>query len=60
MGDSVEYYVTGAKKRVVVADNCVLYEGKEPETRNENIEFYLDKLNQLYAKFVAAIEGAHE
>ncbi|MBP5639451.1 MAG: hypothetical protein J6X55_08225 [Victivallales bacterium] len=60
MGDSVEYYVTGAKKRVVVADNCVLYEGKEPETRNENIEFYLDKLNQLYAKFVAAVDGDHE
>ena len=56
MGEAVEYYVTGVKKRVVVADNCAFYDGKEPETRLENIEFYLDKLNQLYAKFIETIQ----
>ena len=56
MGDAVEYYVTGVKKRVVVAENCAFYDGKEPETRLENIEFYLDKLNQLYAKFIETIQ----
>ncbi len=56
-GDSVQFYVTGTRRKCAVVDNCRLYEGVEPETRDENTAYYLDKLGQLKAKFDEALPG---
>lgn len=50
-GDSVEFYVTGDKKNVSVVGNARLLEENDGTTRDENIPYYLDKLDQLRAKF---------
>ncbi len=51
-GDSVEFYVTGNKKNVSITDNSkLLAEGKE-DNRDENVEFYLNRLRQLRDKLV--------
>jgi len=50
-GDQVSYYVTGDGKRVSVYDNCKLVADFDPARRDENIEYYLDKLRLLYKKF---------
>ena len=49
-GDQISYYVTGDGKRVSVYDNCKLVSEFNPSRRDENIEYYLDKLRSLYKK----------
>ncbi len=49
-GDQVSFYVTGTKKNVSVVDNsCLLKDA--PAGRDENIAYYLAKLDELYKKF---------
>jgi len=56
-GDQVTYYVTGDGKRVSVYDNCKLATDFNPARRDENIDYYLDKLKSLYKKFVEMLAG---
>jgi DNA polymerase elongation subunit (family B) len=49
-GDQVSYYITGDKKRVAVVDSsCLLADA--PEHRNDNVAYYMNKLEELYKKF---------
>ncbi|OGV41805.1 MAG: hypothetical protein A2X48_13520 [Lentisphaerae bacterium GWF2_49_21] len=49
-GDQISFYVTGTKKNVSVVDNsCLLKDA--PTTRDENVLYYLAKLDDLYKKF---------
>jgi DNA polymerase I len=50
-GDRISYYVTGDGKRVSVYENCKLVSEFDPARRDENVEYYLDKLKSLYKKF---------
>jgi len=56
-GDQISYYVTGDGKRVSVYENCKLVEDFDPARRDENIDYYLDKLKALYKKFAAMLAG---
>jgi DNA polymerase elongation subunit (family B) len=56
-GDQITYYVTGDGKRVSVYDNCKLAADFNPARRDENIDYYLDKLKALYKKFAAMLVG---
>ena len=55
-GDQITYYVTGDGKRVSVYDNCKLASDFNPARRDENIDYYLDKLKSLYKKFAAMLQ----
>ncbi|OGV58452.1 MAG: hypothetical protein A2X45_17710 [Lentisphaerae bacterium GWF2_50_93] len=49
-GDQISFYVTGTKKNASVVDNsCLLRDA--PAIRDENIPYYLAKLDELYKKF---------
>ncbi len=49
-GDPVTYYITGEKPKVAVVDNaCLLADA--PAQRNENIAWYLAKVNELEKNF---------
>ena len=50
-GDQVTFYITGAKKRVSVVDNAKLLSEADESIRDENVEYYLDKLEELKKKF---------
>ncbi|MDR0933098.1 MAG: ribonuclease H-like domain-containing protein [Victivallales bacterium] len=50
-GDQVTYYLTGVKKKVSVVDNAKLLSDAPTEERDENIAYYLNKLDELYANF---------
>lgn len=50
-GDQVTYYITGDKKKASVVDNARLL-ADAPEERDENVPYYLNKLEELYKKFV--------
>jgi DNA polymerase, archaea type len=56
-GDQITYYVTGDGKRVSVYDNCKLATDFNPARRDENIDYYLDKLKSLYKKFSEMLAG---
>lgn len=55
-GDAVDFYVTGMKKTVSVSDNSKLLEDAPTDSRDENIQFYLSKLQQLHKKFISDAE----
>jgi type II secretion system protein G len=50
-GDTVSYYVTGDKKRVAVVDSSRLMHEWDAENRDENIPYYVNKLEQTYKKY---------
>jgi DNA polymerase elongation subunit (family B) len=50
-GDQVQFYVTGDKKKLAVVENSKLLSQAKAGERDENIEYYLDKLKQLQQKF---------
>jgi len=50
-GDQVSYYITGTKKNVAAYENCRLAEEWDPSSRDENIEYYAAKLNELAKRF---------
>lgn len=54
-GDGVEFYVTGNKKSVSVTDFSKLLVDADESVRDENIPFYLDKLQKLHQKFQEAL-----
>ncbi len=52
-GDAISYYITGTKKKVVAYEAARMTAGWEPAQRDENVEYYVAKLNELSAKFEA-------
>ena len=52
-GDQVSYYVTGDKKSVTVYAQAKQVTDWNPEQRDENVPYYLAKLDALYGKFAS-------
>jgi DNA polymerase, archaea type len=50
-GDQISYYVAGASKKVIAYENARLISDWKPEARDENVEYYLAKLDELAGKF---------
>ncbi|MGH7863541.1 MAG: DNA polymerase domain-containing protein, partial [Candidatus Binataceae bacterium] len=50
-GDQISYYVTGRTKRVKVAEAAKMVSEYDAANPNENVEYYLAKLEDLYEKF---------
>jgi DNA polymerase elongation subunit (family B) len=48
-GDPVSYYVTGEKRKVSVVD-CAKLLSESDGRRDENIEYYLDKIDELHRR----------
>lgn len=51
-GDQVSYYVTGEKKSVAVHEKAKLVSEWNPGKRDENVAYYLAKLDALCQKFI--------
>lgn len=52
-GDQVSYYVTGTKKKVTAYENARLVSEWDAANRDENVEYYVGKLEELAKKFDA-------
>jgi DNA polymerase elongation subunit (family B) len=55
-GDQVSYYITGTKKNVPAYEFARLVSDWDGEKRDENIEYYVAKLQELAKKFAPFIE----
>ena len=56
-GDQITYYITGLKKNVSAYENARLASDWDPENRDENVEYYAAKLQELFKKFAPFIEA---
>jgi DNA polymerase elongation subunit (family B) len=56
-GDQVSYYITGLKKNVPAYEFARLVSESDPASRDENIEYYVAKLQELAKKFAPFIEA---
>ncbi len=50
-GDKITYYITGSDPNVRILDNCKLVDEWNPFMRDENVPFYLMKLNEYTKRF---------
>jgi DNA polymerase elongation subunit (family B) len=50
-GDQISYYITGATKKVAAYENAKLASSFDPQNRDENIDYYVAKLDDLVKKF---------
>jgi DNA polymerase elongation subunit (family B) len=55
-GDQVSYYITGTKKNVSAYENARLVSEWNPAQRDENVEYYAAKLQELAKKFAPFVE----
>ncbi|MEN3371288.1 MAG: hypothetical protein V7609_3431 [Verrucomicrobiota bacterium] len=61
-GEQVSYYITGATKKVAAYENAKLASVFDPQNRDENVDYYVAKLDELVKKFanVAPAEAKQE
>ena len=50
-GDQIKYYITGTKKKVSSYENAKLATDWRADARDENVEYYLGKLDELARKY---------
>ncbi len=59
-GDQIAFYITGDKKGVSVVDSSKLLSDADEAVRDENVPYYLDKLEELRKKFAPFIESSDD
>ena len=60
-GDQIRYYITGTKKKVSSYENAKLASEWKQDERDENVEYYVGKLDELakkYDEFTVPIVGS--
>ena len=57
-GDQVSYYITGTTKKIAAYENARLASSFDPQNRDENIEYYVAKLDELVKKFGPVVASA--
>ena len=50
-GDQISYYITGATRKVTAYENARLISEWNPDARDENVDYYVSKLDELAARF---------
>src|SRR5204863_7091923 len=50
-GEQISYYITGTTKKVAAYENAKLASTFDPQNRDENVEYYAAKLDELVKKF---------
>ncbi|MBI3002924.1 MAG: DNA polymerase II [candidate division NC10 bacterium] len=56
-GDQISYYVTGRGRKVKVHEHGKLAAEWDPAHPDENVEYYIGKLEELHAKFLPFLQG---
>ena len=50
-GDQIRYYITGTKRKVSSYENAKLASDWREDSRDENVEYYVSKLDELFKKY---------
>jgi DNA polymerase I len=54
-GDQISYYIIGAAKKLAAYENAKLASNFDPQNRDENIDYYIAKLDDLMKKFTTLV-----
>jgi DNA polymerase I len=57
-GEQISYYITGTGKKVAAYENAKLASAFDPQSRDENIDYYIAKLDELVKKFANAVPAS--
>jgi DNA polymerase, archaea type len=57
-GDQISYYITGAGKKLAAYENAKLASNFDPQNRDENIDYYIAKLDDLMKKFTTVVPAS--
>jgi len=57
-GDQISYYITGISKKVAAYENAKPASAFDPQNRDENIDYYIAKLDDLVKKFAANLPAS--
>jgi len=56
-GDQITYYITGSKRTVRIFEQAKLLSDHDPNHPDENVPYYLAKLDEVYKKFLPYLTG---
>ncbi|MEY2490818.1 MAG: hypothetical protein QOC70_2760 [Verrucomicrobiota bacterium] len=59
-GEQISYYITGTTKKVAAYENAKLASAFDPQNRDENIDYYIAKLDELVKKFGLVVPAAEQ
>jgi DNA polymerase elongation subunit (family B) len=59
-GDQISYYIKSTPKKVAAYEAARLASEFDPQNRNENIDYYIAKLDELVKKFGSMIPAAEQ
>src|SRR5438132_2004358 len=59
-GDQISYYVKATTKKVPAYEAAKLASDFDPQNRDENVDYYVAKLNELVKKFASIIPAAEQ
>jgi DNA polymerase I len=59
-GEQINYYITGTTKKIAAYENAKLAANFDPQNRDENVDYYIAKLDELVKKFAAMIPAAEQ
>jgi DNA polymerase I len=59
-GDQISYYITGSGKKVAAYENAKPVSEFDPQNRDENIDYYIAKLDDLVKKFGSMVPAAEQ
>ncbi len=50
-GEQISYYITGSGRKLAAYENAKLASSFDPQNRDENVDYYIAKLDELVKKF---------
>ncbi len=59
-GEQISYYITGTIKKLAAYENAKLASNFDPQNRDENIDYYIAKLDELVKKFATLVPAAEQ
>jgi DNA polymerase, archaea type len=59
-GDQISYYITGSGKKVAAYENARPVWEFDPKNRDENIDYYVAKLDELVKKFASIVPAPRQ
>ena len=59
-GEQISYYITGSGKKLAAYENAKLASAFDPQNRDENIDYYVAKLDELVKKFDGVVPAPEQ
>jgi len=59
-GEQISYYITGSGRKLAAYENAKLAANFDPQNRDENVDYYVAKLDELVKKFSSVVPAAEQ